>query len=52
MLSGATAELFSEMLKGGHNNSLGRAEEVVEIVLGDPTAWRNCSRASPIPTSS
>lgn len=26
---------FTEMLKGGHPNSLGRAEEVVQIVLAD-----------------
>ena len=29
------AEPFTEMLKGGHRNSLGRAEEVVGIVLRD-----------------
>ena len=29
------AEPLTEMLKGGHHNSLGRAEEVVEIVLAD-----------------
>jgi hypothetical protein len=30
-------EPFAEMLKGGHHNSLGRTEEVVEIVLADRT---------------
>ena len=29
------AESLTEMLKGGHPNSLGRADEVVEIVLAD-----------------
>ncbi|MEM9795485.1 MAG: hypothetical protein AAF919_03290 [Pseudomonadota bacterium] len=30
------AELFEDMLSGGHPNSLGRTVEVVEIVLADP----------------
>jgi hypothetical protein len=29
------SEPFAEMLKGGHPNSLGRTEEVVDIVLAD-----------------
>jgi hypothetical protein len=30
-------ELFAEALQGGHHNSLGRTEEVVAIVVADPT---------------
>jgi len=30
------AERFEDMLTGGHPNSLGRTEEVVEVVLADP----------------
>ena len=30
-------ERFAEALQGGHHNSLGRTEEVVAIVVADPT---------------
>jgi hypothetical protein len=33
------AQAFEDMLTGGHPNSLGRTEEVVERVLADPTRF-------------
>lgn len=30
-------EQFSDMLRGGHPNSLGRTEDVVELILADPS---------------
>ena len=35
MLAATMQEPFTEMLRGGHHNSLGRTGEVVELVLTD-----------------
>ena len=35
MLNAAMEEPFTEMLKGGHHNSLGRTAEAVELALSD-----------------
>ena len=35
MLKATMEEPFTEMLKGGHHNSLGRTAEVVELALSD-----------------
>ena len=35
MLNATMEESFTEMLKGGHHNSLGRTAEVVDLALSD-----------------